>query len=131
MKIRHLLAWMLAATAIVACKQDDIVPEDPEANAVAFSVKYSEITEGVAKPESVALTIDNKEMQVSDGKFYKTDLAEKESYMIAVYNKMDNVSVNDGVISLNGSGSTVPSVGWLFCCCSVTLRLLSSFFSPA
>ena len=115
MKIRHLLAWMLAATAIVACKQDDIVPEDPEANAVAFSVKYSEITEGVAKPESVALTIDNKEMQVSDGKFYKTDLAEKESYMVAVYNKMDNVSVNDGVISLNGSGSTVPSVGWLFC----------------
>ena len=115
MKIRHLLAWMLAATAIVACKQDDIVPEDPEANAVAFSVKYSEITEGVAKPESVALTIDNKEMQVSDGKFYKNDLAEKESYMIAVYNKMDNVSVNDGVISLTGSGNNVPSVDWLFC----------------
>ena len=115
MKIRHLLAWMLAATAIVACKQDDIVPEDPEANAVAFSVKYSEITEGVAKPESVALTIDNKEMQVSDGKFYKNDLAEKESYMVAVYNKVDNVSVNDGVISLTGSGNNVPSVDWLFC----------------
>ena len=102
MKIRHLLAWMLAATAIVACKQDDIVPEDPEAKAVTFSVKYSEVTEGVAKPESVALTIDNKEMQVSDGKFYKNDLAEKESYMIAVYNKVDNVRVNDGVLSLTG-----------------------------
>lgn len=115
MKIRHLLGWMIAAAAIISCKPDDIEEIDPEANAVSFSVKYSEMTEGVAKPESVALSIDNKEIEVADNKFYKTDLEEKESYMVAVYNKVEGVSMNDGVISLTGSGSTVPSIDWLFC----------------
>ena len=53
MKIRHLLGWMIAAAAIISCKPDDIEEIDPEANAVSFSVKYGEMTEGVAKPESV------------------------------------------------------------------------------
>ena len=115
MKIRHLLGWMIAAAAIISCKPDDIEEIDPEANAVSFSVKYGEMTEGVAKPESVTLSLDNKEVEVADNKFYKTDLEVKESYMVTVYNKVEGVSVNDGVISLTGSGSTVPSIDWLFC----------------
>ena len=74
MKIRHLLGWMIAAAAIISCKPEDIEEIDPEANAVSFSVKYGEMTEGVAKPESVALSLDNKEVEVADNKFYKTDL---------------------------------------------------------
>lgn len=115
MKIRHLLGWMIAAAAIISCKPEDIEEIDPEANAVSFSVKYGEMTEGVAKPASVALSLDNKEVEVTDNKFYKTDLEVKESYMVTVYNKVEGVSVNDGVISLTGSGSTVPSMDWLFC----------------
>ena len=115
MKIRHFFGWMLAACIIVACKPDDIVPEDPEANAVAFSAKYSEITEGVTKPETLILAVDDKEMQVANGKFYKTELEAKESYLVSVYNKLENVTMTKGTISLTGSGAEVPSIGWFFC----------------
>ena len=115
MKIRHFFGWMLAACIIVACKPDDIVPEDPEANAVAFSAKYSEITEGVTKPETLTLAVDDKEMQVANGKFYKTELEAKESYLVSVYNKLENVTMTKGTISLTGSGAEVPSIGWFFC----------------
>lgn len=115
MKLRNLLGWMLAAFAIVACKKEEVIPVDPEANSVTLSVKYGETTEGVAKPENVILTIDNEEMAVAGGKFDKTDLEAKDSYLISVYNKVDKVSVADGIISIEGAGGTVPSIDWMFC----------------
>lgn len=112
MKIRYFLFWLLAVFTIVACKEDDI---HFEGDAVSFAVTYSEITEGVTAPQDVVLTIDNQEIQVNDGKFNKTELEEKESYLVTVYNNVENVTITDGVISLTGSGSTVPSLDWLFC----------------
>ena len=114
MKTKHLFGLLLIAGTLFACKEPVEEPTKPEDNSIAFSVKYGEMTQGVTQPESVVLTLDNTAVDVKDGKFTISG-EQKESYLVSVYNQIQDVTVKDGTIALSGAGSKVPSIDWLFC----------------
>ncbi len=104
---------ILAVAALCACTKEK-TPEKKD-TFVSFSAKCSEKTEGVAAPQDIVLTIDNEEVAVTDGKFVWDYEKDTETHLISAFNKVEGVSVKDGVIAVDGAGSTIPSLDWLFC----------------
>ncbi len=113
MKTRHLIGVILAIAGLCACnpKEENPTQED---NYVSFSAKFAEMTEGLSQPKDLVLTIDNKEIAVTDGKFVWDAEEDAQPHLISVYNKVEGVSVKDGVIEVAGAGATIPSLDWLF-----------------
>ena len=115
MKLNHLFIVLLAGSAILAgCKKDEPKEETKKDALITFTAKYGETIEGVAKPEKAVLTIDNAKVDVVDGKFNAEILGETETHLVAAYNEVAGVTMDNGVLSLGAEGAQLPSADWMF-----------------
>ena len=115
MKLNHLFIVLLAGSAILAgCRKDEPKEETKKDALITFTAKYGETIEGVAKPEKAVLTIDNAKVDVVDGKFNAEILGETETHLVAAYNEVAGVTMDNGVLSLGAEGAQLPSADWMF-----------------